>query len=149
MPSFPTLKFTGRNSCSAPALAARSKPASAVLTRMYCVGLAEQTIGVLYEDGGAKAIRTDWRQRVKVMRPVVAEEEANNAGVTAQDVALAAKSSFEGVSVGVYREHDELLPILFRAPEEERSNVASVNNLQIWSPLPSSRSRLRQVRPEF
>ncbi len=112
-------------------------------------GLAEQTIGVLYEDGGAKAIRTDWRQRVKVMRPVVAEEEANNAGVTAQDVALAAKSSFEGVSVGVYREDDELLPILFRAPEEERSDVASVNNLQIWSPAAQQSIPLRQVVQSF
>lgn len=112
-------------------------------------GLAEQTIGVLYEDGGAKAIRTDWRQRVKVMRPVVAEEEANNAGVTARDVALAAKSSFEGVSVGVYREDDELLPILFRAPEEERSDVASVNNLQIWSPAVQQSIPLRQVVERF
>jgi len=112
-------------------------------------GLAEQTIGILHEDGGAKAIRTDWRQRVKLMRPVVAEEEANNAGVTAQEVALAAKSSFEGVSVGVYREDDELLPILFRAPEEERSDVASVNNLQIWSPAAQQSIPLRQVIHRF
>ena len=43
----------------------------------------------------------------------MAEEEANNAGVTAQDVALSMNSSFEGSIVGVYREGDELLPILF------------------------------------
>ncbi len=111
--------------------------------------LAEQTIDILYDDGSAKAIRTDWRQRVKVMRPILAEEEANNAGVTAQDVALAVKSSFEGASVGVYREGDELLPILFRAPEEERSNVTSVNNLQIWSPAAQQSIPLRQVVQGF
>ena len=27
-----------------------------------------------------------------------------------------------------------MLPILFRAPEEERDNITSANNLQIWSP---------------
>ncbi len=104
---------------------------------------------ILYDDGRAKAIRTDWRQRVKVMRPILAEEEANNAGVTTQDVALAAKSSFEGASVGVYREGDELLPILFRAPEEERDNITSVNNLQIWSPAAQQSIPLRQVVQDF
>jgi multidrug efflux pump subunit AcrB len=112
-------------------------------------GLAEQTIGILHDDGAAKAIRTDWRQRVKIMRPVLAEAEANNAGVTAQDVALAVKSSFEGASVGVYREGDELLPILYRAAEEERSNITSANNLQIWSPAAQQSIPLRQVVQKF
>jgi len=111
--------------------------------------LAEQTVGILHEDGHAKAIRTDWRQRVKVMCPILAEEEANNAGVTAQDVALAVKSSFEGARIGVFREGDELLPILFRAPEEERSNIASINNLQIWSPAAQQSIPLRQVVRKF
>jgi len=112
-------------------------------------GLAEQMTDILYEDGGAKGIRTDWRQRVIVTRPIVTEEEANNAGVTSQDVALAVKSSFQGVTVGVYREGDELLPILFRAPEEERGNITSINNLQIWSPAARQSIPLRQVVQEF
>ena len=111
--------------------------------------LAEQTMAILHADPAAKAIRTDWRQRVKVMRPVVAEEEANNAGVTTQDVALAIRSSFEGAPVGVYREGNELLPILFRASAEERSDVASVNNLQIWSPAANQAIPLRQVVEAF
>jgi multidrug efflux pump subunit AcrB len=112
-------------------------------------GLAEQTMAILYQDGGAKAVRTDWRQRVKIVRPVVAEEEANNAGVTTQDVALAAKSSFEGSGVGVYREGDELLPIVFRASEEERRDISSINDLQIWSPAAQQSIPLRQVIQRF
>jgi multidrug efflux pump subunit AcrB len=112
-------------------------------------GLAEHTMNILYDDGGAKAVRTDWRQRVKVMRPILAEEEANNAGVTEQDVALAAKSSFQGAAVGVYREGDELLPILFRAPAEERDDISSINNLQIWSPAAGKSIPLRQVVQDF
>ncbi|MDH3717077.1 MAG: efflux RND transporter permease subunit, partial [Planctomycetota bacterium] len=111
--------------------------------------LAEEMIAILYQDGGAKAIRTDWRQRVKLVRPDVADEEANNAGVTAQDIALAVKSSFEGERVSVYREGDELLPIYFRAPDEERQDVASINNLQIWSPAAQQSIPLRQVVQRF
>ncbi len=111
--------------------------------------LAQQAVDILYEDGGAKAIRTDWRDRVLVVRPVLAEEEANNAGVTSRDVALAIQSSFQGATVGVYREGDELLPIVFRAPESERLDIASINNLQIWSPAAGKSIPLRQVVREF
>ncbi len=42
-----------------------------------------------------------------------------------------------------------MLPILFRAPEEERSDIASVNNLQIWSPAAQQSIPLRQVVQDF
>ncbi|MDH3282509.1 MAG: efflux RND transporter permease subunit, partial [Gammaproteobacteria bacterium] len=99
--------------------------------------------------GGAKAMRTDWRQRVKLVRPVMAEEEANRAGIGRPDVARAIKSSFDGERVGVYRENDELLPILLRAPEPERGDVASIQNIQIWSPAAGQAIPLRQVVSDF
>ena len=111
--------------------------------------LAEKTIAILERDGAATAINTDWRQRVKLLRPIVADEEANNAGVNKQDVALAIKSSFEGERIGVFRENDELLPIVFRATEEERNDVASIENLQIWSPAAQQSIPLRQVVSGF
>ncbi len=111
--------------------------------------LAEATVEILHDDGGAKAVRTDWRQRVKLLRPILAEEEANNAGITKPDVALAVKSSFEGSTIGVYRDADELLPIIMRAPEQERGDVASINNLQIWSPAAQQSIPIRQVVSRF
>jgi multidrug efflux pump subunit AcrB len=111
--------------------------------------LASETMNILYDDGGAKAIRTDWREQVKVIRPVVAEEEANYAGVATPDVALAVATGFEGETVGVYREGDELLPIVIRAPEPERSQVESIQNLQIWSPAAQKNIPLRQVVSKF
>jgi multidrug efflux pump subunit AcrB len=111
--------------------------------------LASQTMTILHEDGGAKAIRTDWRDQVKVIRPIVAEEEANYAGVSQPDIAMTIAMGFEGVSVGVYREGDELLPIIIRAPAPERIQVESIQNLQIWSPAAQQNIPLRQVVAEF
>ncbi|NCF25758.1 MAG: AcrB/AcrD/AcrF family protein [Gammaproteobacteria bacterium] len=111
--------------------------------------LASQTMTILHEDGGAKAIRTDWRDQVKVVRPIVAEEEANYAGVTTPDVALTVAMGFEGEQVSIYRERDELLPIIIRAPEPERSQVQSIQNLQIWSPAAQKNIPLRQVVSDF
>jgi multidrug efflux pump subunit AcrB len=121
-----------------------SGPEPATLRR-----LASETMTILHEDGGAKAIRTDWRDQVKVIRPVVAEEEANYAGVATPDVALTIAMGFEGEQVGVYREGDELLPIIIRAPEPERGEVQSIQNLQIWSPAAQKNIPLRQVVSEF
>jgi multidrug efflux pump subunit AcrB len=111
--------------------------------------LAEEAEAILASDPGAKGIRTDWRQRVKLIRPRLAEEEANAAGVTRTDVAQAVKEGFEGRRIGVYREGDELLPILQRAPEGERRNVESLANLQIWSRAAGSMIPLRQVVSGF
>ncbi|KKL14241.1 hypothetical protein LCGC14_2517690, partial [marine sediment metagenome] len=49
--------------------------------------LSKQVESILHGDGGAKAIRTDWRQRVKVIQPVVAEKQANHNGITRSQIA--------------------------------------------------------------
>jgi multidrug efflux pump subunit AcrB len=111
--------------------------------------LAEQASAILAADPGAKAVRTDWRQRVKVIRPLLAEEEANAAGITRTDVATAVRSGFQGQTIGVYRERDELLPIVQRAPASERGDVESIENLQIWSRGAARMIPLRQIVSGF
>ena len=111
--------------------------------------VAAEIEDILHDDGGAKAIRSDWRQQVKLIQPEMAEEEANRAGIGRPDVANAFLGSFQGQNLGVYRERDELLPILMRAPERERRDVASINNIQIWSLAAGQSIPLRQVVSGF
>jgi multidrug efflux pump subunit AcrB len=111
--------------------------------------LAGQVQSILHADADAKAIRTDWRQRVKMVRPIVAEEQANLNGITRPDIARALLEGFQGERVGVYREGDLLLPIILRAEAENRSRIESVNNLQIWSPAAGAMIPLRQVVSSF
>jgi multidrug efflux pump subunit AcrB len=111
--------------------------------------LAARAQEILHADPDAKSIRTDWRQRVKVIRPVIAEEQANRNGIQRPDVALALAVGFEGARVGVYREGDLLLPIILRAAEELRRDVASIWDLQIWSPAAEKMIPLRQVVSGF
>jgi multidrug efflux pump subunit AcrB len=111
--------------------------------------LSIQALAIMHEDPNAKAVRTDWRQRVKVLRPVLAEEQANLLGIQRKNVAHAVLEGFEGIRVGVFREGDLLLPIILRAPEAERTNVESINNLQIWSPAARKMIPLRQVIADF
>ncbi|MDG2304609.1 MAG: efflux RND transporter permease subunit [Candidatus Binatia bacterium] len=111
-------------------------------------GLAAQA-EVLMEKGAGVGVRNDWRQRVKVVRPVIAEEEAERAGITRTDVAAILLSGFAGERIGVYRDGDELLPIFVRSPEPDRLDVQTVNYLQIWSPPAQGYIPLRQVISGF
>ena len=91
-------------------------------------------------------MRSDWRERVKVIRPDLLELQARRNGITRVEVAQALESSFEGRVVGFYREpgyagtgvfpqETRLLPIVARPPLAEREDVAAINSLQIWSPV--------------
>jgi multidrug efflux pump subunit AcrB len=111
--------------------------------------LAARAQAILHGDPDTKSIRTDWRQRVKVIRPQIAEEQANLNGIQRPDIAQALLRGFEGQRIGGYRERDLLLPIVMRAAEGERSNVASMKNLQIWSPAAGAMIPLRQVVSGF
>jgi multidrug efflux pump subunit AcrB len=111
--------------------------------------LASQAEAILEADGDAKGVRNDWRDRVKAVRPVVAEDQANINGIQREDIANALREGFEGHHVGVYREGDKLLPIILRADEEQQANIDSIRNLQIWSPAVQARIPLRQVISHF
>jgi multidrug efflux pump subunit AcrB len=119
--------------------------------------LADQTIKIL-DGNGAKGVRHDMREREKVVRPTLFESQARRNGLTRVDVAQALQTGFEGRPVGFYREpghaqsgtgtypqESRLLPIVARRPPAERSDVAMIDSLQIWSPVAGRMIPLSQV----
>jgi len=107
--------------------------------------LAAEAEALLWTEPTARDIVSDWRQRVPLVRPVVAETQARNAGITRSDIATAMASTYDGLRIGVYRERDKLLPIVARAPENERGRVDDLQNIQIWSPVAQRAIPIRQV----
>jgi len=126
-------------------------PDSAVLRQ-----LGDQAIGVIENDGSALCIRSNWRERVLALRPEMRELQARRNGITRVDVAQALQTSFEGRTVGFYREpgfaatgvfpqESRLLPIVARPPQAEREDVSIIDSLQIWSPAAGRMIPLNQV----
>jgi multidrug efflux pump subunit AcrB len=111
--------------------------------------LANQASEVMMTSGNALFVRTDWRQRELVYRPVLNDAKARRAGLTRPDAAAAIEQSFDGRSIGLYREDDELLPIMVRPPDAERNDVNDVNNVQIWSSAVGRSVPLGQVISGF
>lgn len=111
--------------------------------------LSEQAKQIMRKDGNIYAIKDDWRERVKVIRPQYAEDQARRAGITKSDLDNALEMNFSGINVGVYRQDDKLLPILSRAPESERFGVENIKDAQIWSRLAQVTLPIRQVVSDF
>ena len=90
---------------------------------------------IFYEDGGAIDIRDDWRQPVKLIKPIFNEQVARQLGITREHLSAALQTATEGSQVGVYRDGIHLLPIVVRAPEQERIDVSSLRDVQVYSPV--------------
>jgi multidrug efflux pump subunit AcrB len=118
--------------------------------------LADEAVKIIRDDGGAVCVRQDWREPEVVVRPHLLEQPALRNGITRVEVAQALETSFEGRTVGFYREpgnvgtgvypqESRLLPIVARPPIEERSDVNQIHSLQIWSPVAGRMIPLSQV----
>ena len=111
--------------------------------------LSEQAKAIMRADSEAKEIRDDWRQPVKVVTPVFNEQVGRQLGVSRQDLGAALRYAFEGMPVGTYRDGIRLLPIMLRASENERGNIDSLRDIQVWSPALNRSVPVSQVVSGF
>ncbi|NNK34045.1 MAG: efflux RND transporter permease subunit [Xanthomonadales bacterium] len=95
--------------------------------------IAAQAKAVFREDPSATGIRDDWRERTKMLRPQLNEANARRLGITKKDLDNSLLMSFSGLPVGLYRDGTNLMPILVRLPDEERLNIDSIRDIQLWS----------------
>ncbi len=107
--------------------------------------LAMQASEVLKADGKAFNIRHDWRERTKVIRPQFNEAMGRRVGVTKHDIDELLLTNFSGQQVGLYREGTKLLPIVARAPKEERLNIDTLPELQVYSASSGKHVPITQV----
>ncbi|GAL32226.1 acriflavin resistance protein [Vibrio maritimus] len=79
------------------------------------------------------AVQDDWRQQVPVLQPVFSDSEAQRYGLTNIEINSALAQTLTGRNVGAFREGNDLIPIVVRAPEEERNQERSIENTSVYS----------------
>jgi len=103
-------------------------------------GLAEQGMNILRDSPFAKEVRVNWRDRVQALVPRYNQERGRWAGVSRDDLARALRRSSDGVTVGHYRQEDDLIPIVARGVEQERQRAATSLDQQQITPRLSTYS---------
>ncbi|RZQ56184.1 MFS transporter [Pseudidiomarina tainanensis] len=107
--------------------------------------LAAQAREIMAQDSGVRNLRDNWRQRTKVLVTDFNEAAARRLGITKADVDDVLKRNFAGQTVGIYRDGTDLLPIVMRAPANERSDIDNWQELQVYSSALQQHVPLGQV----
>jgi multidrug efflux pump subunit AcrB len=103
----------------------------------------------VFRDAGLINVRQDWRQREKLIVPQMAEDRASSVGVTRSDIADALAMVTDGRRFGLYREGDRLIPIVMRAPDDERGSNADLRDRRVWAPATRSYVPMNEVVNSF
>lgn len=111
--------------------------------------LSEQVKDIYRNNTGVKEIRDDWRQPVKLVKPIFNEQVGRQLGINYEDLSQALQYAFEGSQVGLYRDGIRLLPIYSRAPDEEREDISNIQDIQVWSPILQRSVTIGQVVKRF
>ncbi|MFH1153522.1 MAG: efflux RND transporter permease subunit [Pseudomonadota bacterium] len=107
--------------------------------------LAGKAMAILRDTPNTRDVRTDWRQPTRVIKAVFSETQARSIGVSRSDLSRSLQWNFNGITMGLYREQDKLIPILGRPPEPERTSVENLGNVQVWSSINQAFVPIRQV----
>ncbi|MEZ8557873.1 efflux RND transporter permease subunit [Vibrio cyclitrophicus] len=108
--------------------------------------LSEQAQAILAEHPDTKYVRDDWRQKSKVLEPIINQDKIRLAGINRADIAFAMKRASEGMPLGRMNLNDELVTIQLRGTE---SSIESLETLPVRSLLGVHSVPLGQVIDGF
>ncbi|MCY4150321.1 MAG: efflux RND transporter permease subunit [Gammaproteobacteria bacterium] len=108
-------------------------------------GLASQAKTIMAADGEAVLIKDDWRRQVPVIQPVYSQNKGERLGITRKAVSEALDEHFDGRQRGLYREGDNLIPIISRSEEKERLEPWSLPSVQVISQISQKAVPIAQV----
>ena len=103
----------------------------------------------IFANHGHRDLQLDWRQPALKLTPTFNDSQAARALVSRQDLAAALSFATEGIPVGVFRDEDIVLPIIARAPYEERTDMQRVLDRTVWSQGLNTYIPMRQVVDSF
>ncbi|KTD43622.1 efflux RND transporter permease subunit [Legionella parisiensis] len=108
--------------------------------------IAAQAVGILRANPHTIDVRTDWREPILQIVPDYQQERARWAGISRLDLAQTLQRASDGITVGLYREQDSLIPIILRQPPSEQDTAAvDLPLLQVNSQLSTQTIPLSQV----
>ncbi|MCC6861203.1 MAG: efflux RND transporter permease subunit [Bryobacterales bacterium] len=106
---------------------------------------AERIKSIFRAIPAAERVRDDWGEQNFTVKLRIDPDRANLAGVTNFDVAAASVTAVNGYRVATLREGERQIPIVARLRMEQRSRLADIQNLYVYSSRGPGKIPLRQV----
>ena len=103
--------------------------------------LAQQVAATVRENRNARNVHLDWNEQVKSVHLEIDQNKARAIGVSVQGLSTGLNSILTGFSITAFREKDELIDVVARAENVERSDPGSLAEINVptqsgkWIPL--------------
>ena len=113
--------------------------------------IARDVEKVVASNPKVRDLQLDWNDPVRTMKVELDLDKASALGLTPSDVSLATQTVMNGATLSQLREREDLIDIVARAVPEERSNLDTLKNINLYTrqgtvvPL----SQVAQVRSEL
>ncbi|ARP39895.1 efflux RND transporter permease subunit [Vibrio syngnathi] len=130
-------------------------PAAKVEARFYGADplvlrqLAAQASEIMRNEPKATAVRHSWREKTQVLEPQLDGAAARRVGITKSDLDRTLLRNLNGEQIGLFRDGSHIMPIVIRAPDEERFDIDRLPELQVWSQDQSRYIPITQVVSDF
>ncbi len=109
----------------------------------------DQALRIMDDNLNARSIQNNWRTREKVSKPLFNEDRARFAGITRNEMANALQLTFVGQQIGMYRERNNLIPIMSRPTLEDRDSIDDMYYTTIWSEQAQKYVPIQQIVSGF
>ncbi len=96
--------------------------------------IAAQVEAILRDSPHTRDVHSSWGDRAPALRLEVDQEKAAALGVTESAVSQSLYGMLNGMPLATFREKDQLIPVILRAPEAERNRLDALDQLPIRLP---------------
>ncbi len=94
-------------------------------------GIADQVKEIVRNTPDMINVNDNWNESIKVLRLEVDQAKARAVGLSSRDVSVSSATLLGGLTIGQYREQDELINIVLRQPENERDSLSVLQSSYI------------------
>jgi multidrug efflux pump len=93
--------------------------------------IASEVRQVMRDNPHIRNVSDNWGNMAKSVRIDIDQDKARLLGLSSQDISQTMQTLLQGVTVSQYRENLDLIPIVMRAVDSERQDLADLGNVTI------------------
>ena len=112
------------------------------------VALTNQALEIMHQNSDLINIRNSWGNKIPVWKPVYSPERAQPLGVSRQGMAQSIQIGTTGMTLGEYRQGDQVLPILLKDNTVDSFHINDLRTLPVFG-TGNETTSLEQVVSDF
>ena len=112
------------------------------------VALTNRVLEIMHRDKDLINVRNSWGNKIPIWKPVYSQERAQPLGVSRQSMAQSIQIGTNGMTLGEYRQGDQVLPILLKDNTIDAFRINDLRTLPVFGTARET-TTLEQVVSEF